>query len=43
MLRISDSLWAVGQAARGTEIVSCANKNNKKLLLALLNSSDTER
>lgn len=42
VLCISDSLWAAGQAARGTEIVSYANKyNEKKNLLTLLNSSDT--
>lgn len=30
VLSISDSLWAVGQAARGAEIVSYANKYNLK-------------
>lgn len=30
VLSVSDSLWAVGQAARGAEIVSYANKYNLK-------------
>lgn len=46
VLCISDGFWIVGEAARGTEIVSYANKYNFKKpqnLLTLSNSSDTER